>query len=447
MKTTLTLLVLCSLVATQSRAQTEAHAGAWKTWAISSGADYQLPTPPTALATRAELGVLQKLAQQRDSAAIHQMDYWNAGAPGYRWQAIVEQLSKDPAYFWRNQALVNIAIYDATVAAWHTKYVYQRPGPARRHPQVAYLAAPACPSYPSEHAVAAGAAAAVLAYLFPAKADSLRQLAEEAGRSRLLAGVAYPSDVQAGLDLGRRVAAAVIEKAKTDSCDAVWKGQVPSQAGRWHSSPTQPPFAPMRGHWRPFVLASGRQFRPGPPPDYAAEMRELKAAQRTPATIGRAFLWASYNYWGEMTDRKLFESNMYLNAPRAARAYALVSVAAYDASVACWDAKYTYWGTRPDQYDPSYQPALLGTPPFPGYPSGHATLSNARATVLSYLFPEDRKLFQAKAREAAESRFDGGVHFRTDNTVGLEMGRQVGTEVVRHARQDGSEPPRRLASR
>ncbi|UOQ66589.1 phosphatase PAP2 family protein [Hymenobacter volaticus] len=446
MKAKLFVFVFCWLLATQGIAQQEPGAGEWKTWVIPSGAAYRLPPPPSAKATRAEAQRLQALTQQRDSADIQLIRYWSAGAPGYRWQAIIDNLTTDLGTLARTKLLVNVAIYDATVAAWDSKYAYRRPRPTTKNPQLAaYLPNPDNPSYPSEHAVAASAAAEVLAYLFPAKADSLRQLAEDAGRSRLLAGVAYPSDVEAGTALGRHVAAAVIAYAKTDSCDTVWKGTMPTQAGLWHDKRT--PMGAAWGNRRPFILTSGRQFRPGPPPDPAAGMKELKEFKRTPEAIFRTFYWAANTYWGEETDRKLFENNLYLNAPRAARVYALTSIATYDASIACWDAKYTYWCIRPYQYDSTFAITLPGTPPHPSYPSGHATISNARATVLSYLFPEDRKLFQQKAKEAAESRFEAGIHFRIDNTVGLEMGEKVGLEVVKRARQDGADAPPKLAKR
>jgi hypothetical protein len=195
------------------------------------------------------------------------------------------------------------------------------------------------------------------------------------------------------------------------------------------------------------VLTSAKQFRPGPPPDPSADMQELKNFKRTPASLYRAFKWGANDLWGSIIDRKLFETDLHLNAPRAARVYALLSVAAHDASIACWDTKYTYWYIRPDQYDPTYVPVLPGTPPHPGYPSGHATTSSARAKVLCYLFPEDTKYFQQQALEAAESRFEAGVHFRVDNTVGLEMGEKVGAEVVKRARQDGADAPSKLAKR
>ena len=203
----------------------------------------------------------------------------------------------------------------------------------------------------------------------------------------------------------------------------------------------------MYGQCKPWVLTTPSQFRPAPPPDPATGMQELRQAQKTPRSTYLAMYWAFSDAWNDHLERKLYETNLHLNAPRAARAYALLSVAAQDAVIACFDAKYAYWSIRPNQYDSTYVPVLAVTPPHPSYPSGHATASNARATVLSYLFPEDAHYFRAQAREAAQSRFDGGVHFRIDNEVGLQIGQQVGNEVVKRARQDGADAPPGLVQR
>jgi hypothetical protein len=53
------------------------------------------------------------------------------------------------------------------------------------------------------------------------------------------------------------------------------------------------------------------------------------------------------------------------------------------------------------------------------------------ATTLSFLFPQDEQLFHDLAKECSESRFEGGVHFRTDNEVGLVVGNQVGSQVIK----------------
>ena len=127
-----------------------------------------------------------------------------------------------------------------------------------------------------------------------------------------------------------------------------------------------------------------------------------------------------------------------LSPLRAARALALSSVATYDAMVACWDAKYTYWLLRPVSADPSVQ-TVFSTPPFPSYPSGHSTLSSAAAEVFAELFPDAAAHYRHKAEEASLSRVYAGVHYRFDILAGEELGRHVGQAVVAWARSDGSE--------
>ena len=89
----------------------------------------------------------------------------------------------------------------------------------------------------------------MLAYLFPKAAQFFAAKADEAGRSRLLAGVQYPSDVEAGLDLGRRVAQLVIARARTDGSDAKWTGKAPVGPGLWKGVPIEPMIPPRP--WMP----------------------------------------------------------------------------------------------------------------------------------------------------------------------------------------------------
>jgi hypothetical protein len=185
------------------------------------------------------------------------------------------------------------------------------------------------------------------------------------------------------------------------------------------------------------VLKSGSEFRPAPPPDFAKDMAELKNYKQTFRSQANAFYWASQDFWGEVLNRKIFECNLHLNPPRAAKLYAIAAVAAYDGFIACWDAKYAYWGIRPDQYDTSYHP-LIPTPPFPGYPSGHAMMSGMYGELYAYFFPRDAVYFRKKAKDAAESRFQAGIHFRTDNEVGLALGRSIAAAIIQKIKADGS---------
>jgi len=125
----------------------------------------------------------------------------------------------------------------------------------------------------------------------------------------------------------------------------------------------------------------------------------------------------------------MFKYRLADNAPAAARIYTALATATHDAVIAIMDAKYAYWGIRPDQYDTSYKPTLK-TPPFPGYPSGHALGASVASTILGYFFPADTKQFQQLAQDCAESRFYGGIHFRTDNLVATQVVKQLGNYVV-----------------
>jgi membrane-associated phospholipid phosphatase len=115
----------------------------------------------------------------------------------------------------------------------------------------------------------------------------------------------------------------------------------------------------------------------------------------------------------------------------------------YDALVAAWQVKYTYWSLRPvnairDRYDADFLPYLI-TPAFPAYVSGHAAVSAAAAEVLAHFFPEQARALHAMAQDAADSRLYGGIHFRSDNEQGLKLGLQVGRlAVMRIARGESA---------
>ena len=279
----------------------EPRAGEWGTWLLSSTDDVRPAPPPDATATLAEIAQLKELAAERDADAEALVAYWDAGSPSYRWislalaQHAAARIPPGPVYS-RGIALLNVAIYDAMVAAWDAKYTYHRLRPSQVDGTLTTLLdVPDSPSYPSEHAVAAGAASTILTYLFPDNAALFAEKAEEAARSRLVAGVQYPSDVEAGLALGRAVAEQVIAYAKTDGADAEWDGVMPTEPGHWTG---KNPVAPMAGTWKPWVLASGSELRPPAPPaadseQLHAELTALETYTPTFATTAAAFFWQS----------------------------------------------------------------------------------------------------------------------------------------------------------
>lgn len=435
MKKNVLMLVALFLMVTQLQAQVEPAAGNWKTWFIPSGKTYRLPPPAS---YKEEIS--QVLSQQKnlDAAGQQQILYWNAGAPGYRWQELISKVwMTDSSY---NGVLVNmllgVATYDATIAAWDTKYAYDRPRPFVTDSRIkTFMPKPESPSYPCEHSVAAGVAVTLISHFYPSLADSVHRMAKRLMASRIAAGAAFPSDTRAGFELGKQIAEKEIEYTrnfvpkKTD-----WDGKMPQQPGLWKGKPS----SPLAGQSKTVALDSSSQFRPGSPPDFAKDMAELKNFKQTFRSQANAFYYASQSFGDELLHKKIFEYNLHLNPPQAARLYAITAVGMYDGFVACWDAKYAYWGTRPDQYDSTYRP-LLPTPPFPGYPSGHAMLGSVIAELYAYFFPADKAYFQKKAKDGAESRFQGGIHFRTDNEVGLEMGKKVAVIIIQKVKNDGSE--------
>ncbi len=126
-----------------------------------------------------------------------------------------------------------------------------------------------------------------------------------------------------------------------------------------------------------------------------------------------------------------------LGSAEAVRVLATLNVAIADALVACWETKFTYWTVRPvnvirERRDPDFLPYLL-TPPFPGYVSGHATVSGAAASVLAAFFPRHALELDDWAEEAALSRLYGGIHWRHENEQGLRLGRSLARRVLAQA--------------
>lgn len=429
-------------MAGQLNAQVEPTAGKWRTWFITSGKDYRLPPPSS---YKQEIAEMISRQQKLDSAAWQQIIYWNAGAPSYRWQDMMNKLWMTDTNYYGALAnmLLNVATYDATIVAWDTKYAYKRPRPFAADGRVkAYVLKPESPSYPCEHSVAAGVAATIIAHFYPSMADSVNRMAQQVMASRIAAGAAFPSDTRAGFELGKRIAEKEIEHTKDFTPKTAWDRKMPDQPGLWKG---KNPMFPLAGRSKTVVLESSSQFRPGPPPDFAKEMEELKKFKPTFRSTANAFYFASQ--WEDVLSKKMFEYNIHLSPPRAARMYAIGAIGYYDGFVACFDAKYAYWGIRPDQYDTTFHPVLFFTPPFPGYPSGHAMIGGVMAGLYSYFFPAERAYFQKRAKDGAESRFQGGIHFRTDNEVGLEMGRKVAAAVVQKVRTDGADDELTLAKR
>src|SRR5438067_5691630 len=272
---------------------------------------------------------------------------------------------------------------------------------------------PDSPSYPSEDAATAQAAAAILAYFLPAEAQAFQAMAEQAGWSRVLAGLQYPSDYYAGLELGRKVAERVIAKANADGSDAVWTGTVPTGPCKWIGTN---PGNVTGASFVPLLLTSASQFRPAPPPpcDSPQVIAETaivhnfpRAVPGTPAIFAtnyKAIFWqspAGLNTWPyQYADKWMFEDGLDRNPPRAARVYALIGAVQFDAFIASQDGKFTYWYIRPHQLDPAIGPLF----PVPTLPSKRCESMRFTTQRRSLCTTTCALLFQAAPLTSALSR-------------------------------------------
>ena len=117
-------------------------------------------------------------------------------------------------------ALVNTALQDAGISCWDTKYYYLTQRPSEVDPAVKTCTGiPNFPGYTSGHSTFSGAAAEVLAYLFPNDAEALQQFAKEASDSRIFGCIHFRVDCEQGLEAGKRVGQYAILRAKNDGAE------------------------------------------------------------------------------------------------------------------------------------------------------------------------------------------------------------------------------------
>lgn len=110
-------------------------------------------------------------------------------------------------------AAMNAAMMDALIACHDAKYAYWVPRPKQVDPSIkALIGVPNHPSYPSNHSCISTTAALVLSHFFPQAGPQLHGIASEAGLSRIYAGLHFRFDVEAGEEIGRKVASVAIAR-------------------------------------------------------------------------------------------------------------------------------------------------------------------------------------------------------------------------------------------
>jgi hypothetical protein len=428
------LLLALSVFAGPALAQTAeegAKVGRWKTWVLASGNEYAVPAPPAAGSdqTKAELAELRQLQALRSPTLNQVIAYWNTGPATGRWTELgLKQPAPNPVRRFRMFAHLHAAMHDAVVAAYNARSTHNRPAPGAVERELSVAASMVNgPSYPSEHAAVAAAAAGVLAYFNPAEAKQFEALAQEAANSRLLAGANYRSDVEAGIALGQTIAQKTIARAQSDNSDAPFTGTRPTGPQYWTGTVMAEPAA---GTWKTWLLASGSQVRPGPPPaldseQFKTELAEVKRirANLTALETNIAQFWGSDlgPFWQAAST--LIARNQ-LSTPDAARVMALMTVAMTDSNIAVWDSKFHYWHLRPYEADPTIT-TLVPPPPYPAYAGGFAAVSYSMGEVLAHFFPQDAASLREMVALADRARIYQGIHYRSDNVASHQIAGQV----------------------
>jgi membrane-associated phospholipid phosphatase len=425
-----------------SRQTPEVSAVSWRTWYLTSP-DQLRPGAPDA-PSQAEIDEVLELQAARTDESTAATVQWHTGPLMTPWSNLALEVMTEFGIGGMRQGrfmgIYQTALHDAVIAAWDAQVAHQRPSPGATSTDITPVEGvdPGLSSFPSIQAAMAGAVSVVLPYLLPdAEAGRFDMLAEEVAESQIAGGGAFRSDTVAGLDLGRAVGELAVARAMTDRSDAVWDPSTrPTGPGYWEPTPpgfVETPAFPLAGTWKTWVMESGDTCRPGPPPEYnsAVWKAELKMVQEIAANRSfeqeRAAVW-----WGTSSPSNNciawaneLISKEGVDLPHAAQIHADMSVAIADAAIAVWDAKFTWWTSRPITEDPTLV-MLLPNPPYPSYPSGYSGLIGAGTTVLGHYFPDEADDLSDRAWEAAASRGWAGLHYVIDDDVALTMGRQVG---------------------
>ena len=290
---------------------------------------------------------------------------------------------------------------------------------------------------------------------------------------------------QRSVSFGQKIGELILARSATDNYPQT-RGKPrfigSEEPGKWR--PTPPDYMDgveyCWGTMKTFVLDSSSQFSAPPPPSYSKDTNSVffkanlevynieKNLTKEQKDIAR--YWDDNSLVIEHSGHMMFGNKkitpgghwigitaiackkVKADEIKTAQAYALTSIAVFDAFVNCWQDKYTTNVIRPvtvisEQIDPDWMP-FLQTPPFPEYPSGHSTITRAAATILTHLFGDHFEFhdtsdleyigmqktfgsFIEAADEASISRVYGGIHYKHSVDEGATQGKKVGEYIIK----------------
>ncbi len=427
-----------------------------------------------------------------DTTAI---DHTPPKPKGRRFHVFGEQFG--PARSARAMAIINIAAFEAVNAITHSYKSYTGLAPVSG--DVSMDCAIARASHDAQ------------VWLYPSQAPRLDAIF----RRDVKTIHASPRARERGDDLGRAAAQSIIVLRTKDGSELaepiVGVDFIPKMGpGYWSPDPISKIKIALGAFWhsvKPFVIQSSDQFRAPAPPALTSEAytRAFLSTDRlggdpkngtpTERTSREKLMGIYWTYDG--TPALCAPPRLYNQVARtlafaqglgrvddAARYLALVNTAMADAALSAWDSKWYYQFWRPvtairaadtdgnprTHQDPTWYP--LGaqatntegpnfTPPFPAYPSGHATIGGALFEIMRHYWPdktpftftsdeyngENRNIygkilplhplsyrsFSDAEYDNAESRIWIGVHWQFDADQGIKMGNRVADYVFAHA--------------
>lgn len=366
-------------------------------------------------------------------------------------------------------AMVHGAVYDAVNSIDHGHEPYLDVPRARRHSSL--------------DAAAATAAFRVLAALYPDQLPTLQGYYDSS-----LGTIPDGRAKARGIAAGEAAAAAMLAARASDGrlpAGTPYPFPLGTAPGEWRVSP---PLTTVDPAWwvggvKPFLIGRGDRFRTdGPNPlrsrAYARDLNEVKrvgaldSQVRTTDQTTAAIFWQAQPlalYSGVMRD---LSARRGLGTADNARLFAMVTLAAADGAISCWNDKY-YWrfwrpidavrladtdGNPRTVADPAWRPLFdpatpttpaLATPNFPDHPSGHSCVSSSVVGAMQDFFGTDRiafdvvsprfpgrprhfKRFSDVIDEIVDARVWGGIHFRTADEQGAGIGRKVARFERRH---------------
>jgi PAP2 superfamily. len=205
------------------------------------------------------------------------------------------------------------------------------------------------------------------------------------------------------------------------------------------------PVNPLAGFWKTYILKSGSEIQAEKPIPCGSEADLLDIKQtyevwkhRTPEQIAAVHYWGDKPppvIWNIILNQRIQKYNMSIFDAAYFSVY--LNVGMYDALVSCWYTKYTYWTARPFQRIANIT-TEIPTPNFPGYTSGHSTISIVASRVLGEIFPNEKDYFNNQAIEAALSRLWAGIHFKQDVVKGMDQGDKIAKKIVEDMHNNSS---------